>query len=82
MENQFFSSFQNIWAGGRLRVPQPFPARSQHVFSLRAVSAPRLRQLQEIPAGAAGVKGEQDGWASSDFYGVLGTDRDQTAAST
>lgn len=52
---------------------QSFPAHSQHVFSLCAASTLHLPQLQEIPAGAAGVKAEQDGWASSDFYGVLGT---------
>lgn len=45
-------------------------------------ACPTAPRLQEIPAGAAGVKGEQDGLASPDFYGVLGTDRDQTAAST
>lgn len=78
MQNQF-SPLPGGWgaAVGTPALPQSTDSVSHCV--LRPPAAPRL---QEIPAGAAGVKGEQDGLANPDFYGVLGTDQDQTAAST
>lgn len=81
MENQFSPPFTTSGPGGSCVLARLFSAPPACV--LAAARPPqRLPRLQEIPARPAGVKGEQDGWVSSDFYGVLGTGQDQTAAST